>query len=46
MPHWAKSDCDNMYYSTQSGTLGTGSNVFNLDAVDEGKRILVDDYDN
>ena len=35
MPLCAKSDCGDMYSSTQSGILGTGSNVINLDAVDE-----------
>ena len=37
MPHWAKSDCDDMYSSTQSGTLGTGSNDIDLVAVDSDK---------
>ena len=35
MPHWAKSDCDDMYSSTQSGILGTGSDIICLDAVDK-----------
>ena len=35
MPLCAKSDCGEMYSSTQSGILGIGSSVINLDADDE-----------
>ena len=37
MPHRAKSDCDDVYSSTQSGILVTGSYDINLDAVDSDK---------